>query len=48
MNGKKSGAKKKKADETNGRSKAAQKDYQLARAVDLLHGIALFNRRFVN
>ncbi len=32
----------------NNRTEDAKKDYQLARAVDLLHGIALFNSRFVN
>ncbi len=33
---------------TNGRSEDARKDFQLARAVDLLDGIALFRSRFVN
>jgi len=45
LNGKKGDAK---DDANNGRTENAKKDYQLARAVDLLHGIALFNSRFVN
>ncbi len=37
-------------DETpqNGRSSQAQQDYQLARALDLLHGLALFGGKAVN
>ena len=33
---------------TNALSEAAAQDYQLARAVDLLRGLALYNRRVVN
>ncbi|MCH7555237.1 MAG: S41 family peptidase [Proteobacteria bacterium] len=32
----------------NGRSELAQKDFQLSRALDLLHGLSLFNDRVVN
>ncbi len=35
-------------DEAAARSEAAQKDYQLARALDLLRGLALFGGGFVN
>ncbi len=34
--------------EANALSEAAEQDYQLARAVDLLRGLALYNRRVVN
>ncbi len=35
-------------DKSNGRSEAAQQDYQLARAIDLLHGLNLLRTRLVN
>ena len=36
------------AESSNGRSQQAQQDFQLARALDLLHGLALFNNTVVN
>ena len=36
------------AEPQNGRSELARQDYQLARALDLLRGLALFNNRVVN
>ena len=36
------------AEPRNGRSELAQQDFQLARALDLLRGLALFNNRVVN
>ncbi|MFQ5784663.1 MAG: S41 family peptidase [Alphaproteobacteria bacterium] len=44
------GGKPEKADKqhTNGRSATAEADFQLARAIDLLHGLALFRERLVN
>ena len=36
------------ADEAHSLSEAAQQDYQLARAIDLLRGLALYNQRVVN
>jgi carboxyl-terminal processing protease len=36
------------AEKTNGRSDLAKKDFQLSRALDLIHGLSLFNDRAVN
>ncbi|MFP6741779.1 MAG: S41 family peptidase [Alphaproteobacteria bacterium] len=36
------------AEKTNGRSDLAKKDFQLSRALDLIHGLSLFNGRTVN
>ena len=36
------------AESSNGRSALAQKDFQLSRALDLLHGLSLFNDKVVN
>ena len=36
------------AEKTNGRSEQAKKDFQLTRALDLIHGLSLFNDRTVN
>jgi hypothetical protein len=33
------------AEESNGRSDAAGEDYQLSRALDLLHGLSIYNTR---
>ena len=35
-------------EKTNGRSELARKDFQLSRALDLLHGLSLFNEKVVN
>lgn len=37
-----------KAEAGNGRSELAQNDFQLSRALDLLHGLSLFNEKVVN
>ena len=36
------------AESSNGRSALAQKDFQLSRALDLLHGLSLFNKKVIN
>ena len=36
------------AESTNGRSEQAKQDFQLSRALDLLHGLSLFNAQAVN
>ena len=48
INGDSGEAESSEAEQTNGRSELARGDFQLSRALDLLHGLSLFNEKVVN
>jgi carboxyl-terminal processing protease len=48
INGDSGDAESSETDGQNGRSELARKDFQLSRALDLIHGLSLFNEKIVN